>query len=90
MGIEVVEDGMDLLVRIDGDDVVHEGKELDAPAALLVGGGHLARRQIERGKQLQRSRSWHCRNGGGYGKNSIRRRDGATETRARWHGPRWA
>ena len=53
VGIEVVKDGMDLLVRIEGHDVVHEGKELDAPAALLVGGGHLARGQIERGKQCR-------------------------------------
>ncbi len=34
-----------------GDDVVHEGKELDAAAAFLVRGSHLARRQVECGKQ---------------------------------------
>ena len=35
VGIEVVEDRMDLLVRVESDDVVHEGKELDAPTAFL-------------------------------------------------------
>src|SRR5580765_2852304 len=42
---------MDLLVRVESDDVVHEGKELDAPTAFLVSGGHLAGRQIEGGEQ---------------------------------------
>ena len=40
-----------MLVRIEGDDIVHEGEELDAPAAFLVSGGHLAGGQIECGKQ---------------------------------------
>src|SRR6266849_8808067 len=42
VGIEVVEDNMDGGVRIGGDDIVHEIEELDAPAPLLVSGGHLA------------------------------------------------
>lgn len=47
VGIEIVKDGMDLFARIEGDDIVHEGQELDAPTAFLVGGGDLACRQIE-------------------------------------------
>lgn len=37
-GVEVVEHNVDCGIRIGGDDVVHEVKEFDAPAAFLVGG----------------------------------------------------
>ena len=40
---------MDLAVRIGGDDLVHEAEELDAPAPLLVGHGHLAGGDVEGG-----------------------------------------
>ena len=51
MGIEVVEDDVDGGVRISGDDAVHEIEKLDAPAPLLVSGGHLAGGHLEGGKQ---------------------------------------
>ena len=49
--VEVVEHDMHLLARMERDEVVHEGEELDAAAALLVGGRHLPGRQVERGEQ---------------------------------------
>ncbi len=51
VGVEVVEDDMDFLVGIEGDDLIHEGEELDAPAALLVRGGDLAGGDIEGGEE---------------------------------------
>ena len=51
MGREIVEDDMDLLARIGGDDAVHEVEELDAPAALVMAGGDLAGEDVESGEQ---------------------------------------
>src|SRR5436190_1915708 len=42
VGVEIVEDDMDLVVRIIGDDPVHEVEELHPPATLLVSRQDLA------------------------------------------------
>lgn len=51
VGVEVVEDDMQLLTRIGGDHLVHEVEELDTPAAFAVSGRHLAAGDLEGGEQ---------------------------------------
>src|SRR5882762_11660774 len=51
VGIQVVEDDMDVLSRIGGDDVVHKAEELAAAAALCVGGVDFAGGDVERAEQ---------------------------------------
>jgi hypothetical protein len=48
MGTEIVNDGVQFVAGIGGDDLVHEGEELDPPPAALVGGDHLAGDHIQR------------------------------------------
>src|SRR6266446_5734458 len=55
VGIQVVEDDMDVLFRIGGDDVVHKAEELAASAALCVGGVDFAGGDVERGEQDRKS-----------------------------------
>ena len=50
LGVEVVEDDVKRSVQ-GGDYLIHEVEELDAPALLGMGGGHLAGRYLEGGKQ---------------------------------------
>src|SRR6476660_3672437 len=59
MGAEIVEDDMDdrVGVRIGGDDLVHERKEFDAPATLLVCHRDLAAGDLQSGKQGRGGRS---------------------------------
>ena len=52
VGVEVVEDGMDFLTRMKGDDLIHEGEELDAATALLVGRLDFASGKVEGGEQV--------------------------------------
>src|SRR5436190_19602344 len=51
VGVEIVEDDMDLVVRIIGDDPVHEVEELHPPATLLVSRQDLAIGEVEGGKE---------------------------------------
>ena len=51
VGIEVIEETVDLLVRIGGHDGIHDVEELDPSTAFLVRGGDLARRHLEDGKR---------------------------------------
>ena len=51
VGRKIVEDDVDLLAWIGGDDAVHEIEELDAPATLVVAGSDVAAEHVERGKQ---------------------------------------
>src|ERR1044071_6857527 len=51
VGRKIVEDDVDLLARIGRDEAVHEVKELDAPAPLVMAGSDLAGEHVERGKQ---------------------------------------
>ena len=51
VGAKIIEDNMDGSMGIGSDDRVHEVKELDAPAAALVGGHDFTGRHFERGKQ---------------------------------------
>ena len=48
---KIVEDDVDLLAWIGGDDAVHEIEELDAPATLVMAGSDVAGEHVERGKQ---------------------------------------
>ncbi len=59
VGPQVVEDGVDLLVGVIGDHVVHEGEELGAAPALGVPGLDLAGRDLERGEQVVMPRRLH-------------------------------
>ena len=47
MGGEIVEDHMDLPIGMVGDDPVHEGEELDPPAALGMAADDFAERGEE-------------------------------------------
>src|SRR5665213_1308391 len=51
VGVEIVEHDMNVLAWIGGNDAVHELKELDATAALLMRGGHRPSGDFECGKQ---------------------------------------
>lgn len=51
VSVEIVEHDMQFAVRIGGHDAVHESQELDAAAALLVGGDDLSSRHLEGGEQ---------------------------------------
>ncbi len=51
MGVEVVEDNMNLLLGMRGHDAVHEIEELDAPAAAVMLGSNLAGGDVESGEQ---------------------------------------
>src|SRR5271163_4874307 len=51
MGGEIVEDDMDVAALIGGDDLVHEGEELDAAAAFCVAADDFASGDIERGEE---------------------------------------
>ena len=51
MGTEIVEDDVDLALRLRGDDAVHEVEEFDPSAALLVGHRDLAGGDLEGGEQ---------------------------------------
>jgi len=50
-GGEIVEDHMDLPIGMVGDDPVHEGEELDPPAALGMAADDFAGRDVERGEE---------------------------------------
>src|SRR5882672_4588959 len=45
---KIVEDDVDLLAWIGGDDAVHEIEELDAPATLVMAGSDVAAEHVER------------------------------------------
>ena len=51
VGVEVVEDNMEFLVRVSGDDLVHEGEEFFSPAPLSVHAGDLAGPNLKSSKQ---------------------------------------
>ena len=51
VGIEIVQDHMDLAAGMFGNHAVHEIHELDAPAALIMAGLDQASGNIERGEQ---------------------------------------
>src|SRR6516162_290683 len=51
MGVEVVEDDVNLPLGMRGHDAVHEVEELDAPAAPIVLGSHLAGSNVESSEQ---------------------------------------
>src|SRR5215470_3726686 len=51
MGAEIIENDVEVLAWVGGDDAVHEVEELDAPATLFVGGDHLASGHLEGGEQ---------------------------------------
>src|SRR5262249_7104627 len=51
MGVEVVEDDMNLPLGMRGDDVVHKIEELDAPAAAIMLGSNLAGGDVESSEQ---------------------------------------
>ena len=51
VGVEVIEDDVDLPGRVLGNQIVHEVKELAAPAAVIVPGFDLAGGNLERGKE---------------------------------------
>jgi len=51
MGIEVVQDDVNLLVTVLGDHLIHECEKFHPPAALGVAGLHLAGRNVQGGKQ---------------------------------------
>src|SRR6476620_12278843 len=55
VGLEVVEDHVDLPARVIGDHVVHEVEELEATPALAVLGLDRAGRDLEGGEQRGRS-----------------------------------
>src|SRR5512137_2451832 len=55
VGGEIIQNDMDFLVRIGGDDLVHEVKELDATAALVMFADDLATLEIERREKRRRS-----------------------------------
>jgi hypothetical protein len=62
MGVQVVQDDVNLAARMIDDDAVHEIQELDAPAALIMTGLDQARGNIEG----RRTGSWSravCRRG---------------------------
>ena len=51
MGVEIVEDDVQLPIREDGDDVVHEAEEFDTTPPFGVRGHNLAGGHLKRGKQ---------------------------------------
>ena len=51
VGRKIVEDDVDLLAWIGGDDAVHDIEEVDAPATLVMAGSDVAGEHVERGKQ---------------------------------------
>ena len=51
VGIEIVQNHMDLAAGMLGNQAVHEIHELDAPAALIMAGLDQARGNIEGGEQ---------------------------------------
>ena len=51
VGIEIVQNHMDLAAGMFGNQAVHEIQELDAPAALIMAGLDQASGDIERGEQ---------------------------------------
>ncbi len=51
VGVEVVQDDMEFLIRMSGDDLVHEVEELHAPSALGMGGRHPSGGDVEGGEQ---------------------------------------
>ena len=51
VSIEIVQNHVDLLIRIFGDDRVHEIEELDPTPSLVVTGLHLSCGNIQRGEQ---------------------------------------
>ena len=51
VGRKVVEDHMDIPLRVVGDNLVHEVEELNASTSFVVTAGYLARDNVQRGEQ---------------------------------------
>src|SRR5215475_11919823 len=51
MGVEIIEDGVQLAIWEGGNHAVHEAEELDTPPALGMLGNDLSGGDVERGKQ---------------------------------------
>src|SRR5258705_10097039 len=55
VGVEIVEDDMDLAARMGGNDAVHEVEELDPSPASVLPARHLAGGDVEGGEQGRRA-----------------------------------